>query len=161
MRKHSRPTCVLLMLALVALAAPGCMLGTDMHTTQISVQVRGDELLHMAILPRYLPDGERSAQQTGELLAEVARLAGGYTLIEQVQGGWVPPGAREVVTEQNDLLLVRGRPELAELLKARLHEEFRQEYPFVISLPLQSIAVVQASARGAHRPAPPSEPAEQ
>ena len=126
----------------LAVAAPGCALFNSVDQTQITVEMRSDQLLHLAALPRLLPDGSPATEQRDKLLDEVAELAGGYTLIDNVLGGWVPPGQKQVVEERNDLLLVKGPPEAAYLLEARLREDFQQLEPFVESLPIQAIAVV-------------------
>ncbi len=126
----------------VALSASGCALWNRVQTTQISVQVAGDKLLHMAAVPRTLPDGGRPTEQLAALLKEMGEKAGGYTLIENVTGGWVPPGKTEIQVERNDLLLVAGPPSIALILRKVLRDDFKQEHPFVISVPLQSIVVI-------------------
>jgi hypothetical protein len=128
----------------VALSATGCGSWNRIQTTQVTVQVSGDRLLHIAAVPRILPDGERPTEQLAALLQEMGQKAGGYTLIENVMGGWIPPGQKEVVQERNDLLLVAGPPAIAYYMRVRLHNDFKQEDPFVISVPLQSIAVVSS-----------------
>ncbi|MHC4592504.1 MAG: hypothetical protein ACYS8L_07410 [Planctomycetota bacterium] len=145
---------VLVLAAASALGTTGCAWLNRFQTTQITVQFSGEELLHMAIVPRELPDGSRPEEQVAALLKEVAERAGGYTYIEQVAGGWVPPGEKQVIKELNDLLLVKGPPEVGPFLRVRLRKDFDQEYPFVVSLPTQSIAVVRPVA------APQGEPAE-
>lgn len=141
-RRVWRPFLVLVLLTLLTAATSGCAWWNKIHTTQITVQVSGDRLLHLATVPRVLPDGKESSEQVAALLEEVAQRAGGYTYIEKVMGGWIPPGGDEVMEELNDLLLVQGPPEVAPFLRARLREDFQQQYPFVISLPIQSIAIV-------------------
>ncbi len=106
------------------------------HTTAHS----GDRVLHLIVVPRELPDGTAPTQQLADLLEEVARRAGGYTHIEKVTGGWLPPGEAEVVQERNGLLLVEGPPDLAAFFMQRLREDFQQRYPFVVSLPIQRTA---------------------
>ena len=131
--------------AVLIVAAPGCMLG-GVDQTQITVQFGSGQMLHIAALPRVLPDGTPAKAQREKLLGEVADLAGGYTLIDNVLGGWVPPGQEGVVQERNDLLLLEGPPEGAYLLRARLLEDFQQKEPFVVSLPIQAIALVYPNA---------------
>jgi hypothetical protein len=93
-------------------------------------------LLHLAVVPLAMPDGRPCADRIPGLLERVARLAGGYTLVEQVTGGWVPPGEDQVVQESNSLLLVVGPPRVASFLKASLRTDFQQTDPFVISVPV-------------------------
>ncbi|MHC5034268.1 MAG: hypothetical protein ACYTFZ_04465 [Planctomycetota bacterium] len=145
---------VLVLVAVSALGTTGCAWFNRMQGTQITVQFSGDDLLHLAIIPRELPDGSVPKEQVAALLLEVAARAGGYTYIEEVAGGWIPPGEEQVVKELGDLLLVQGPPEIAPFLKARLRKDFDQEYPFVLSLPTQSVAVLRPVA------APKEEPAE-
>lgn len=141
---HSRRVLVALVLGAVLAAATGCLAFPKVHQTHITVQCGSDQVLHLAIVPRELPDGSQPTEQLAQLLEEVAERAGGYTYIEKVVGGWLPPGQKEVVQEINDLLLVQGPPGLAGFLKRKLHEDFGQQYPFVVSLPVQQIVTVQA-----------------
>ena len=138
------PLClpVLIVSAALTLGATGCAPFSRVTTTQITVQVSGERLLHLATVPRVLPDGTSPSEQVADLLEEVAERAGGYTYIEKVMGGWVPPGEDEVVEELNDLLLVQGPPELAFFLMEKLREDFKQREPFVVSLPVQSVTLV-------------------
>jgi hypothetical protein len=143
-------------------AAAGCAIGTKLQNTQIYVQVSPDEMLHMAAIPRLLPDGTRPTEQTAALLQEVAAMAGSYIYIEEVVGGWVPPGRRDVLQERNDLLLVKGPPELALFLRDRLRKDFKQELPFVVSMPILPVSarVTQAQQAGqASAEAGPGSPA--
>jgi hypothetical protein len=133
---------LLVAVVVVVVAAPGCALFNSLNQPQIIVQMSSRKVLHVAALPRVLPDGRSADEAREKLLNEVAEQAGGYTLIDNVLGGWVPPGNETAVQERNDLLLVRGGPELAFLLRARLLEDFQQQVPFVESVPLQAIAVV-------------------
>jgi hypothetical protein len=144
--QQMRRSAAVLALALALALSAGCALGTKVHTTTITVQTSGEELLHLAIVPRFLPNGERPTQQMADLKAELAEKAGGYTLVEEVEGGWVPPGGGGVLKEMNDLLLVKGPPAVAHVLRVRLREDFEQEYPFVLSLPIQSVAVIRVGA---------------
>ncbi|MHC4481507.1 MAG: hypothetical protein ACYS1C_11145 [Planctomycetota bacterium] len=147
-RRRVVPVIVFCVLALLLVPLPGCASLNRISTTQIMVQVGGEELLHLAVVPRELPDGRRSSAQTTELLQAVAKRAGGYTYIENVKGGWLPPGKDEVVKEDNDLLLVKGAPQLADFLKDRLRDEFEQTHPFVVSLPIQSVKILEGSGQG-------------
>ncbi|NLW51332.1 MAG: hypothetical protein GXY85_10920 [Candidatus Brocadiaceae bacterium] len=144
--RRSRVHRIVLVVAVAALlvAAPGCLLNSA-NQPQITVQFGSGRMLHIAALPQLLPDGTSSAPQRDALLAELAGLAGGYTLIPDVMGGWVPPGQTGVLQEVNDLLLLVGPPEAAYLLHTRLREDFQQEAPFVQSLPIQAIALVYPS----------------
>ena len=126
-RERTRHRLLCLTLATAVALSAGCAIGTRVHTTAITVQTSSNELLHVAAIPRVLPSGERPTEQLADLLAEVARKAGGYTLVENVEGGWIPPDRSKVLTELNDLLLVKGPPEVAHLLRARLREDFQQE----------------------------------
>ena len=138
--------CLGLLAAAIVMATTGCALGTKVNVAQIAVQVRSDRLLHIAAVPRVLPDGEPATEKRAELLRELAQRAGGYACIEKVLGGWVPPQKADVVEELNDLLLVDGPPEVARFLRERLHEDFGQEYPFVISLPIHAVEVISLPA---------------
>lgn len=126
--------CFLACLAAVLVASGGCSGLTGAPRTQAADA--GDRVLHLAIVPRQLPDGGDPAERVARLLKEVAERAGGYTYVEGVRGGWIPPGERQVVTESNDLLLVEGPPELARFLRKALRDDFAQECPFVVSLPV-------------------------
>jgi len=156
-----RALLVLVLAGVVTLSATGCAAWNRVQTTQVTVQVSGDRLLHIAAVPRVLPNGERPTEQLAALLKEMGQKAGGYTLIENVMGGWMPPGKREMVEERNDLLLVAGPPSVAYFLRLRLVKDFKQEEPFVVSVPLQSIAVVTSAepteGAGAKNVAPPAE----
>lgn len=141
---------VLALFVSVGLGTTGCMLWSKVQPTQITVEVRANRFLHIAAVPRQLPNGERPTKQLEALLDDVSRRAGGYTLIESVAGGWLPPGQTEVVREENDLLLVEGPPEMSIVLKARIAKDFQQQYPFVISIPVEAITLIQqTSASGA------------
>jgi len=142
--RRRNPTRLLVLLLAAMTACTGCAIGTKVSTTQVTVQVRSDRLLHIAAVPRELPDGQSASKQREALFEAVARKAGGYTCVEKALGGWLPPQKDEVMHEVNDLLLVEGPPEIAYFLRKKLHEDFRQEYPFVISLPVQSVAVISA-----------------
>jgi len=120
----------------VLLASAGCAAGNKIHNTQVIVQFSTDEVLHIACVPTRLPDGEPATAQRTALLEAVTQAAGGYTLVEETMGGWMVPGTRRVQSEVNDLLLVKGPPDLAMLLEKMLHEDFQQDVPFVISLPV-------------------------
>jgi hypothetical protein len=85
---------------------------------------------------------------------EMLEMAGNCYLLEQVTGIRMPPDSDTSVSELDDLLLVRGRPEVNYALRRRLATDFKQKAPFVISVPLQSIAIIPA------RPAPWDEKAE-
>jgi hypothetical protein len=134
----------MVLLAVAVAATGGCGLFNEIHQTQITVEYSGDQLLHLATIPRQLPDGQRPTEQVEALLEEIAERAGGYTYIENVMGGWMPPEGEKVVEERNDLLLVKGPPEVKPYLQQRLREDFQQEMPFVISLPVQSVAVIRS-----------------
>ncbi len=136
---------VLTAAGVLMLTGTGCTPIGRITTTQIQVQVSGERLLHLATVPRVLPDGGPVDELVAELLEAVAMRAGGYTYIEKVMGAWVPPGTKDIIKEENDLLLVAGPPEMGFWLRQRLHRDFDQEEPFVISLPIQSIAVVKLS----------------
>jgi len=150
---------LVLLVAVVALvvSAPGCAFFNRVNQPQITVQMGSGQLLHVAVLPRVLPDGTSAEEQRNKLLEEVAELAGGYTLIDNVLGGWVPPGQKAVMQERNDLLLVKGPFEAGYLLKARLLQDFQQEVPFVESIPVQAFAVVYPGMQAP--PAPEEEAA--
>jgi hypothetical protein len=136
-----------LVFAGLLLAVVGCAAGNKIHNTQVIVQFSTEEVLHVACVPTVLPDGTPALAQRSALLEEVAAGAGGYTLIEEVAGAWVPPGAKRVRREVNDLLLVKGPPEIALLLQERLATEFQQESPFVISLPILPAAATVSRAQ--------------
>ena len=128
--------------ACILASATGCAAANKIHNTQVIVQFSTEEVLHVACVPTVLPDGEPASAQRAALLEAVAKAAGGYTLIEDAMGGWVPPGTRTTTLEVNDLLLVKGPPELMFLLEQRLREDFGQDYPFIISLPVLPVATV-------------------
>jgi hypothetical protein len=152
-RSYVNRLVVLVALAVLIAAAPGCALFNRVNQPQITVQFGSGQMLHIAVLPRALPDGTSAEAQRNKLLEEIAGLAGGYTLIDNVLGGWIPPGQKDVVQERNDLLLVKGPPQAAYLLRARLMQDFKQEVPFVESLPIQAIAVLHP---GMEEPAGPA-----
>ena len=125
-----------LVVAGLLLAVVGCAAGNRIHNTTVVVQFSTEEVLHVACVPTVLPDGTPAIGQRSALLEEIAAAEGGYTLIEKVAAAWVPPGTKRVRREVNDLLLVRGPPEIALILQERLATDFQQESPFVISLPV-------------------------
>ncbi len=133
-------------LTAVLMAAGGCAPSGEVRQTSVTAEAGGERLLHLAIVPRQLPDGGQPAQQVARLLKEVAERAGGYTYIEGVKGGWITLGEQQVVTECNDLLLVEGPPELADFLRQALRDDFAQQYPFVISLPVRRTPVAQSAS---------------
>ena len=146
---------LVVVLALVVAGATGC--GSFLNkaaNTYISVQTNGDRLLHIAVIPRTLPDGQPADKQRDALLKDVIEVAGGYTYIERVMGAWKPDPKAETVKEMDDLLLVAGPPELGMLLKQRLNQDFKQRTPFVLSLPTQSPQLFRAT------PQPPEKGAE-
>lgn len=133
-------------LALVIAGATGC--GSFLNKAQntyISVQTNGDRLLHVAVIPRTLPDGQPSDKQRDALLKDVVEVAGGYTYIERVMGAWKPDPKAETQKEMDDLLLVAGPPELGMLILQRLKVDFKQRAPFVVSLPTQSPQLFRAT----------------
>jgi len=134
-------------LAALLVSAGGCSALSETPRTEAADA--GGRVLHLAIVPRQLPDGGDPAEQVARLLKEVAARAGGYTYIEGVKGGWIPPGEQQVVTESNDLLLVEGPPELARFLRKALRDDFAQQYPFVVSLPVRAAPMVQSASTGA------------
>lgn len=144
MGRLSARACLVVVLALSAAATAGCgTLNTQKNTT-ILVQFSGERMLHLAIIPRVLPDGQPAAKERDALLKDVADVAGGYTLIPRVMRAWKQPGSPEAAKEEaDDLLLVAGVPELNMGLRQRLHDDFGQTTPFVLSLPVQSIRVAQ------------------
>ena len=117
----------------------GCAPYQAREAMPFRITVPRDALLHLAVVPLELPDGKSTDELMSALLEDVARLAGGYTSIEKVTGGWIPPGGEQVVRESNCLLLVVGPFEVAPFLKDRLRNDFQQTYPFVISLPYAEI----------------------
>lgn len=129
------------------LATAGCG-WNKIHNTTVAVQVSGEDLLFIAAIPRVLPDGTRPDAQRKVLLDEMLQIAGGYTYLEEVTGAWMPPDGSGPVSELNDLLLVRGRPEVGYAIARRLAKDFGQKAPFVITVPTQSIAMFRP------RPAP-------
>jgi len=151
--RWGRGLALLTLLVAAGLGPGGCAWFNKMQGTQITVMVPGDQLLHIAVVPKVLPDGTSAAEKTAELLARVAKRAGGYTFVEDVAGAWVPPGQDLLVRERNGLLLVAGPPELAQFLADKLREDFRQKQPFVVSLPIQAPVAFRPTA------APPAEPA--
>ena len=156
----SRLALLAALLTLLA-AAPGCALWNSYDQTKVVVQMGSGEMLHLAAVPRVLPDGTRPKEQLDALLKDVAKMAGGYTLIDNVLGGWLPAGQETVIEERNDLLLVKGPPEVAYLLRARLAEDFQQVEPFVESVPIQSIAVIYKTPPATARQSSAPEPAGQ
>ena len=142
--------CFLACLAALLVSAGGCSALSETPRTEAADA--GGRVLHLAIVPRQLPDGSDPAEQVARLLKEVAARAGGYTYIEGVKGGWIPPGEQQVVTESNDLLLVEGPPELARFLKEALRDDFAQEYPFVVSLPVRPAPMAQSASTGTVEP---------
>jgi GAF domain-containing protein len=151
-----RSTVPAVMAMAMVLGSTGCAWMNRVSETRIVVQFSGDQLLHVAILPRRLPDGSEPTKQLKALLDEMAERAGGYTYIPQVVGGWRPPGEKATVEQTCDLLLVKGPPEIAYVIDARLREDFGQKEPVVVSLPIQAIAVVPLlqAAPPAAQPAP-------
>ena len=153
---------LVVVLALVVAGATGC--GSFLNKAQntyISVQTNGDRLLHIAVIPRTLPDGQPSDKQRDALLKDVIEVAGGYTYIERVMGAWKPDPKAETVNEMDDLLLVAGPPELGMLLRQRLAQDFKQRTPFVLSLPTQSPQLFRATPQPENGPGGPKAPAGQ
>ncbi|MCK4283648.1 MAG: hypothetical protein KAX44_04965 [Candidatus Brocadiae bacterium] len=138
---RSRRLFIVLAAAALMAATTGCRTCHKARRMHTSAQFSSERVLHLIVVPKELPDGRAPTQQLADLLEEVAQRAGGYTTIEKVTGGWLPPGETEVVQERNDLLLVEGPPDLAAFLMQRLREDFQQRCPFVVSLPIRRIAV--------------------
>ena len=142
----------------ISLAAFGCMLGSRVNTTQISVQFSGERMLHIVGVPRTLPDGTPTTKQLTALLSELSKAPGGYTLIQGVANGFTPPGQQQSVQETTDLLFVMGSPQMKLYLERKLYEEFKQEYPLVISVPLQSVATVAIPQQPTEEAKPEAKP---
>jgi hypothetical protein len=130
-------------LALVVALTSGCAALNSQKSTAIYVQFSGNDMLHVAIIPRVLPDGQPAAKQRDALLKDVADVAGGYTLIERVTSTWKSKGSSgAAMKEADDLLLVEGPAVLGAGLRQRLHDDFGQPSPYVLSLPIQDIHIV-------------------
>jgi hypothetical protein len=137
---------LLVVLSLTVAVSAGCGTLNTQKNTYISVQCSGDRMLHLAIIPRVLPDGQPAAKERDALLKDVADVAGGYTLVERVMSAWKQPDSPEAAKQEaDDLLIVAGVPELGMGLRQRLHDDFGQTSPFVLSLPIQSIRVAQVT----------------
>jgi hypothetical protein len=159
MGRLSARAVLVVVLCLSVAAMAGCGTLNTQKNTYISVQCSGDRMLHMAIIPRVLPDGQPAAKQRDALLKDLADAAGGYTLIERVMSAWKQDDSSEAAKQTaDDLLLVAGPPQLGPGLRQRLHDDFGQSSPFVLSLPIQSVQVVQAmpNAPGTGEPTPPA-----
>ncbi len=136
----------LVVLALTVAAMAGCGTLNTQKNTYIQVQYSGQRMLHIAIIPRTLPDGQPAAKERDALLKDVADVAGGYTLIPSVMSSWKQEGGPDVAKEEaDDLLMVAGVPELGMGLRQRLHDDFGQASPFVLSLPIQDVRVAQVT----------------
>ncbi len=150
---------VVLVLALAVAAMAGCGTLNTMKSTYITVQYSGTRMLHLAIIPRTLPDGTPSAKERDALLKDVADVAGGYTLVPRVMSSWKQEGTPDAAKEEaDDLLIVAGVPELGMGLKQRLHDDFGQKMPFVLSLPIQDVRVAQATPIPLVKNQPPAGP---
>jgi len=148
-----RRTIPVVVLALVLVGAAGCSTLNKQANTYIRVDYGGENMLHLAVIPRVLPQGQPADQVRDALLEDVASAAGGYTYIERVIGAWKPKPTKATRKQVDDLLIVAGKPELALMLNRRLREDFKQSSPFVLSLPIQAVRLVRVA------PAPMGEPA--
>ena len=129
-------------LLLLLAAAQGC--GWN-HTSQtiISVRFSGEDLLHVALVPRTLPDGTPATKQREALVAELTGLTGAVAFLSSVQAATVAAAGEEPVRSDADMLMVEGAPEVAFALRRRLREDFQQERPWVVSVPTQAVALVR------------------
>lgn len=131
----------------LALVLTGLLCGTAgcgwnrYSQTRITVKFSGDDLLHLALIPRELPDGSPCDAQREKLMKEMGQAAEVWGIIEKVSAGQsTDEGETEV--RPADLLMVAGPPELAYALRNRLRRDFKQKRPWVVSLPTQAIALV-------------------
>jgi len=123
------------MIALCALlAASGGCGWNRFNQTSIIVRFSSDKLLHVALLPRELPDGRPALALRAELLEELGENQP-WVLIERTTA--LLPGAP---ARPADLLLVEGPPQLGFRLREKLREDFQQKQPWVIGLPTQAVA---------------------
>ncbi len=90
---------MVVMLALTVAAMAGCGTLNTMKNTYVTVQFSGQDMLHLAIIPRTLPDGTPAAKQRDALLKDVADVAGGYTLVPSVMSAWKPKGSAKAAVK--------------------------------------------------------------
>jgi hypothetical protein len=137
-RLHLRGVIAVLVCVAALAGSSGCAWFNKSQGMQITIMVPGDQMLFMAVIPRLLPDGTVSTEKKAALLKDVAARAGRYTLAEEQVGAWVPAAGKEAVKEVNDVLWVAGTPALGLYLYEKLRDDFNQQEPFVIAIPLQA-----------------------
>jgi hypothetical protein len=160
-RLHLRGVLALLLCVVALAGSNGCAWFNKSQGMQITIMVPGDQLLFMAVIPRLLPDGTTSTAKKAALLEDVAKRAGGYTLAEEQVGAWVPAAGKEAVKEVNDVLWVAGTPDVGVFLYEKLRDDFDQQQPFVLAIPLQAPMVLSprqlAGPTAGEMPAPAAE----
>jgi hypothetical protein len=85
------------------------------------------------VVPDTLPSGESSATARIDFERWLAQEAGGYTAIEDVQGGWLDP-AGNIIREPNVLYLVSTKSHarrLQEAVRQRILQDFQQQEAYV------------------------------
>jgi hypothetical protein len=157
-RLHLRSVLAVLVCVIALAGSNGCAWFNKSQGMQITIMVPGDQLLFMAVIPRLLPDGTVSTEKKAAFLKKVAEKAGGYTLAEEQVGAWVPAVGKEAVKEVNDVLWVAGTPDLGQFLYESLKDDFDQQQPFVLAIPLQA-PMVLSPRNLAGQPAPRPEKA--
>ncbi len=138
----------LLVFAGLMLFAAGCQVFNRTSETRIVVKFSGDNLVHMVLLPKTLPDGKSADAARKALLKRFTDRGVTYVLMPGVRAG-IKPNAEDPAAEvPADLLLVQGPPFLAGNLYEIMKEEFGQNYPWVASVPTQAIALIPVPAPG-------------
>jgi hypothetical protein len=136
------------------------------NVTTIEVLYSGRNMLHVAVLPRVLPDGSSSREQSEQLLKELTDGRASYTFMEKAVGDWRRLEDDSLKDMPSDLLIVQGPPALNTFLTSRLATDFKVKEPMVVSIHGVSPArlpIYNKRDRGQGRPNPEPEqkPAEE
>lgn len=135
----------LTLLALSAAAFTGCGWNRA-ATTTINYEFSGQQMLHVATVPRSRPDGSPTDEARKALLDEIAGRGGSYTYAEEAVGFLLRMEDGSMRTERADLLILPGPPMVNPYLVQMLQPLYGSAEPIVAAIPAASPAAVPVSS---------------
>lgn len=91
-------------------------------------------IVHFFTVPVTLPDGTPAKARLAELETWLTETCGGYTKLGQAVGGWKNE-AGQTESETNIAYLVSSPRDVSAALAARLHKDFGERVPYVLTFP--------------------------
>lgn len=133
--------------ALACLAATGC--GWNSYAqTEINVKYTSDNLVHVALLPSTMPDGESAAEARAELLEKLGEQADSWALVPGMQGAVRVEKDGPPVQVRGEMLMVEGPQEVGMVIWRSLTDDFDVARPWLVSLPTQAVLFIPAPPAG-------------